>query len=123
MSATMHNLLTIILTGILAGAALPILISGQNCGCVADMCCSKFGYCGIGDAYCGPGCQAGPCSSTTAHPVFSHVRVGAIRVLSKDFAGENHLEAYPSMYENAKLTMACWLERLASGPSPRGPGH
>ncbi|KAI8537324.1 hypothetical protein RHMOL_Rhmol09G0014900 [Rhododendron molle] len=51
--------------------------------------------------------------------ISSHVRVGAVRVLSKDFAGENHLEAYPSMYENAKLTMACWLERLASGPSPK----
>lgn len=25
------------------------------------MCRSKWGYCGTGDAYCGDGCQAGPC--------------------------------------------------------------
>ncbi|GFY81322.1 plastid transcriptionally active 4 [Actinidia rufa] len=45
------------------------------------------------------------------------------RVLPEDFAGENHLATYPSMYEKAKLSMECWLERLASGPSPKGPGH
>ncbi|CAF5068633.1 unnamed protein product, partial [Rotaria sp. Silwood1] len=25
------------------------------------MCRSKWGYCGTGSAYCGDGCQAGPC--------------------------------------------------------------
>lgn len=55
--------------------------------------------------------------------IFGYASVGATRVLSEDFAGENHLEAYPSVYENAKLTMACWLERLATGPSPKGPGN
>lgn len=25
-------------------------------------CCSKWGYCGQGNTYCGDGCQAGPCS-------------------------------------------------------------
>ncbi|CAF0745575.1 unnamed protein product [Adineta steineri] len=34
------------------------LIRGQ---CAAGLCQSEWGYCGTGDAYCGPGCQAGPC--------------------------------------------------------------
>lgn len=36
-------------------------VSGQNCGCAANLCCSQFGYCGTGNAYCGNGCRAGPC--------------------------------------------------------------
>ena len=31
---------------------------------VATMCRSKWGYCGTDAAYCGDGCQAGPCTST-----------------------------------------------------------
>ncbi|CAB4263789.1 unnamed protein product [Prunus armeniaca] len=56
--------------------------------------------------------------------------VEASRVLPEDFAGANHLETFSSsslssssVYEKAKFTMECWLERLASGPSPKGPGH
>ncbi|PSS35726.1 Autophagy-related protein like [Actinidia chinensis var. chinensis] len=55
--------------------------------------------------------------------ILCYAHVGAARVLLEDFAGENHLATYPSMYEKAKLSMECWLERLASGPSPKGPGH
>jgi hypothetical protein len=28
-----------------------------------QMCLSQWGYCGIGSAYCGDGCQSGPCTS------------------------------------------------------------
>lgn len=45
------------------------------------------------------------------------------RVLSEDFAGSNHLATYSTVYEKAKTGMSFWLQRLASGPSPRGPGH
>ena len=55
--------------------------------------------------------------------VLSQTGVEAIRVLSQDFGSANHLEAYSSIYERAKHTMAYWLERLPSGPSPSGPGH
>ncbi|POO01999.1 Transmembrane protein [Trema orientale] len=56
--------------------------------------------------------------------ILSSAGVEASRVLSEDFAGGSHLQTYSSsVYEKAKFTMACWLERLASGPSPRGPGH
>ncbi|KAF2318937.1 hypothetical protein GH714_011868 [Hevea brasiliensis] len=55
--------------------------------------------------------------------VLCQVSVEATRVLPEDFATANHLETYSSVYYKAKNTMACWLERLSSGPSPRGPGH
>jgi len=38
-----------------------IIDYGAACNCPAGMCCSKWGYCGHGDAYCGDGCRAGPC--------------------------------------------------------------
>lgn len=47
---------------VVAGAIFPGLISGQNCDCAPDLCCSRFGYCGTGDDYCGTGCQKGPCN-------------------------------------------------------------
>ncbi|KAL6971748.1 hypothetical protein U1Q18_031430, partial [Sarracenia purpurea var. burkii] len=53
--------------------------------------------------------------------ILCQVGVQATRVLPKDFADENYLETYPLMYEKAKLTMTSWLERLSSGPSPKGP--
>ncbi|KAK6930390.1 hypothetical protein RJ641_004484 [Dillenia turbinata] len=51
--------------------------------------------------------------------LLSQSSVEATRVLSEDFAHHNHLV----VYEKAKYTVTSWLERLASGPSPRGPGH
>jgi hypothetical protein len=53
--------------------------------------------------------------------ILNDAGVEAIRVLAKDFATSNHLDAY-SFYEKAKHNMAYWLERLPSGPSP-GAGH
>nr|KYP66005.1 hypothetical protein KK1_012283 [Cajanus cajan] len=57
----------------------------------------------------------------------SQSRVEA-RVLSHSeefaFARANDLQTYTSSaYEEAKKTMAFWMQRLASGPSPKGPGH
>ncbi|GAA0165885.1 hypothetical protein LIER_43735 [Lithospermum erythrorhizon] len=48
---------------------------GQNCGCSATECCSRFGYCGTGNDYCGTGCQDGPC---TAPPASNEVSVADI---------------------------------------------
>jgi len=50
------------------------------------------------------------------------------RVLSHSqefaFARANNLQTYTSSaYEQAKKTMAFWMQRLASGPSPKGLGH
>lgn len=59
--------------------------------------------------------------------ILGHAPVQATRLLREDFAAANHLETYSSpsslVYEKAKYTMECWLQRLASGPSPKGPGH
>uniref|UniRef100_A0ACD5YDC0 Uncharacterized protein n=1 Tax=Avena sativa TaxID=4498 RepID=A0ACD5YDC0_AVESA len=38
--------------------------AAQNCGCQSGLCCSKYGYCGTGDDYCGDGCQSGPCTGS-----------------------------------------------------------
>ncbi|KAM7489620.1 hypothetical protein LguiB_027104 [Lonicera macranthoides] len=46
--------------------------------------------------------------------------VDASRMLLENSAGDNHLVV---KYEKTKNTMTCWLGMLASGPSPRGPGH
>ncbi|XP_077228073.1 endochitinase PR4-like [Tasmannia lanceolata] len=59
---SMKSLLVIVLAGILAGI-LPESVLGQNCGCAPDLCCSRFGYCGTTDEYCGGGCQQGPCNT------------------------------------------------------------
>ncbi|KAL5574709.1 hypothetical protein UlMin_016408 [Ulmus minor] len=59
-SKASKNLLAtlVVLATILANAA------AQNCGCSPNLCCSKFGYCGSTDEYCGEGCQSGPCKSS-----------------------------------------------------------
>jgi len=45
----------------------------SNCYCSGNECCSKWGYCGRTDAYCGKGCQSGPCKNppNTRHPGFN----------------------------------------------------
>lgn len=46
---------------IMAGTAF-----SQNCGkngCKGNMCCSRWGYCGTTNDYCGTGCQSGPCKA------------------------------------------------------------
>ncbi|XP_022874844.1 endochitinase EP3-like [Olea europaea var. sylvestris] len=57
------HLLAIILVIIVVGTS-PEWVSGQNCGCAANLCCSQYGYCGTGNSYCGTGCKAGPCYSS-----------------------------------------------------------
>ena len=32
--------------------------------CSENLCCSEYGYCGSSLAYCGGGCQSGPCADT-----------------------------------------------------------
>ncbi len=36
----------------------------SSCFCSKNECCSKWGYCGTTDAYCGKGCQSGPCKNS-----------------------------------------------------------
>ncbi|EOY04723.1 Carrot EP3-3 chitinase, putative isoform 2 [Theobroma cacao] len=55
--------LTVVLVGILAAVAMPQNVLAQNCGCAPNLCCSQFGFCGLGNDYCGTGCKGGPCFS------------------------------------------------------------
>ncbi|KAI6699129.1 hypothetical protein NL676_019248 [Syzygium grande] len=68
------RLTAVAVTGIIV-SALPDVASAQHCGCASDQCCSRWGYCGTGDAYCGIGCQAGPCSKL---PLPNHVSVAKV---------------------------------------------
>lgn len=55
--------------------------------------------------------------------IIGQVHVEGARILSEEFKSATHLTTSSYVYEKAKFTMTYWLERLASGPSPRGPGH
>ncbi|KAL5990895.1 Endochitinase ep3 [Asimina triloba] len=68
------GLVAIVFLGALAGL-LPEPAAGQNCGCAPDLCCSRWGYCGTGEDYCGSGCQEGPC---TPPPPTNNVSVADI---------------------------------------------
>eukprot|EP00252_Welwitschia_mirabilis_P023390 TRINITY_DN6598_c0_g1_i1.p1 TRINITY_DN6598_c0_g1~~TRINITY_DN6598_c0_g1_i1.p1 ORF type:complete len:294 (+),score=-18.01 TRINITY_DN6598_c0_g1_i1:66-884(+) len=48
-----------------AAASFLVLTQAQNCGCAKGLCCSKYGYCGTTAAYCGQGCQSGPCTGSS----------------------------------------------------------
>ncbi|KAK1683980.1 hypothetical protein QYE76_044828 [Lolium multiflorum] len=50
------------LAALLLSAAGPA--AAQNCGCRSNECCSQYGYCGTTSAYCGKGCQSGPCTGS-----------------------------------------------------------
>ncbi|XP_030532682.1 endochitinase EP3-like [Rhodamnia argentea] len=74
-----RNALTGILIACFAVLALVVPhVTAQNCGCAAGLCCSRYGYCGTGRDYCGPGCQAGPCDPAAAPPATNTVVVGNI---------------------------------------------
>lgn len=44
------------------------MVVAQNCNCAPNLCCSRFGFCGTGEPYCGEGCKGGPCTSTPSNP-------------------------------------------------------
>ena len=55
--------------------------------------------------------------------IIGQVHVEGARMLSEEFKSATDLTTSSYVYEKAKFTMTYWLERLASGPSPKGPGH
>ncbi|UJR08619.1 hypothetical protein I4U23_012878 [Adineta vaga] len=40
-------------------------LTREICFCPPNECCSKWGYCGKTDEYCGINCQSGPCKNAT----------------------------------------------------------
>ncbi|XP_057862196.2 endochitinase 4-like [Cryptomeria japonica] len=60
--------------------------SSQNCGCAQGLCCSKWGYCGTTQAYCGSGCQQGPCTSNPTPSPSVPAASGSIEsIITRDF--------------------------------------
>ncbi|XP_057481723.1 endochitinase EP3-like [Actinidia eriantha] len=110
MAPTRNSLLIIILAGILAGA-LPDLIAGQNCGCPADQCCSQYGYCGTDEAYCGTGCQEGPCF---ASPTPTDVSVSSI--VTQEFFDGIINQADSSCAGKGFYSRSVFLEAIDSYP-------
>ncbi|THF97851.1 hypothetical protein TEA_016954 [Camellia sinensis var. sinensis] len=104
-----NSLQTIILAGILAGAILPEIAVGQNCGCAAGLRCSHYGYCGTGNAYCGAGCQSGPCTGSNGASVSNIVTQsffnGIINQASAGCAGKSF------------FTRSAFLNAIGSYPS------
>ncbi|GMY32635.1 Chitinase 5 [Fagus crenata] len=98
----MDGLITLILVGILA-----VSVKGQNCGCAANLCCSFYGYCGTSNAFCGPGCQAGPC-------IINNISVPSI-VTEKFFNGILNQAQQPNCPgKNNFYTRAAFLNALQS---------
>lgn len=57
---------------VVALGALLATVDAEQCGrqagnaqCPSGLCCSQWGWCGSTSAYCGTGCQSGPCSGGT----------------------------------------------------------
>ncbi|KAJ1424500.1 Lysozyme-like domain superfamily [Sesbania bispinosa] len=66
-----NKLLSILVAGLAMAFVMMMVsknVSAQNCGCAAGLCCSQYGYCGEGDAYCGTGCREGPCYVSQSPP-------------------------------------------------------
>lgn len=40
----------------------------STCFCAANECCSKWGYCGVGEDYCGKNCRSGACYNSKPIP-------------------------------------------------------
>ncbi|XP_074284511.1 acidic endochitinase SP2-like [Silene latifolia] len=55
--------ITLVAIVVLSISLLPFSSFAQNCGCAPGQCCSQFGFCGSTEAFCGPGCQSGPCGT------------------------------------------------------------
>ncbi|KAL2230343.1 UNVERIFIED_CONTAM: Endochitinase EP3 [Sesamum indicum] len=86
-------------------------VSGQNCGCASNLCCSRYGYCGTGNDYCGDGCQAGPCY---APPGNNGVKVADI-VTDSFFNGIAN-QAPSGCPGRGFYTRSAFLQALASYP-------
>ena len=74
---TRGDLQILFFTALVSIAALVLLAheasaQGGECStndpCPASNCCSQYGYCGNGTAYCGVGCTGGPCTTPGAPP-------------------------------------------------------
>ncbi|GLJ06616.1 hypothetical protein SUGI_0043150 [Cryptomeria japonica] len=81
--ATYARILVLMMATLIFLVETQLFGSAQNCGCAEGVCCSKWGYCGTTQAYCGDGCQQGPC---TSNPTPSPSPSGSIEsIITQDF--------------------------------------
>ncbi|KAL8482838.1 hypothetical protein ACS0TY_025759 [Phlomoides rotata] len=109
LQARTSSLLAIV---IIAGA-LQTWVSGQNCGCAANECCSKFGYCGTSGTYCSIGCRSGPCYASDQ----SRDRNGVSVTVSDAFFSRIANQAGPGCPGRGFYTRAAFLEAARSYPN------
>jgi len=70
-------------------------------GCADGFCCSKWGYCGVTEDYCGAGCQLGNCNGTATGPTTSN---------------SNATAPEPAAYSSAAPIAPAGAPTQASGP-------
>ncbi|EEF27865.1 endochitinase, putative [Ricinus communis] len=111
-STRRNKLALIVLAGIfLAGIMPESVVVAQNCGCPSDQCCSRWGFCGTTEEYCGTGCQEGPC---IAAPPTNDVSVADI--VTDEFFNGIIGQADDSCVGKSFYSRAVFLEALESYP-------
>ncbi|XP_060185954.1 endochitinase PR4-like [Lycium barbarum] len=92
---------------------IPRWIMAQKCGCAKGLCCSKWGYCGNGNDYCGKGCQEGSCYTTTST---NNSNNGISDIVTESFFNGIANQAASSCDGKGFYTRAAFLEALKSYP-------
>jgi len=49
--------------------------------CPNNYCCSRYGFCGLSSAWCGAGCQSGPCEDEDENFNYNYCKSANLRVL------------------------------------------
>ncbi|XVF65744.1 hypothetical protein PTKIN_Ptkin09bG0274500 [Pterospermum kingtungense] len=98
-----------VLVGFLAAAVMLQTALAQNCGCQPNECCSQYGYCGVGDQYCGAGCKEGPCYSSSSS-------VSVADIVSPQFFDGIINQAGADCAGKGVYTRQAFLEALGSFP-------
>ncbi|AES67799.2 putative chitinase [Medicago truncatula] len=93
---------------------VPKNVSAQNCGCAEGVCCSQYGYCGNGDAYCGTGCKQGPCYAGQTPPSLPNNDANVADILTQDFFNRIIDQADSSCAGKNFYTRAAFLDALNS---------
>ncbi|BBN03556.1 basic endochitinase B [Marchantia polymorpha subsp. ruderalis] len=93
--------------GVLVLTIVAAHCAAEQCGkqanfalCGDGNCCSEWGWCGLGDSYCGSGCQSGPCSGSTGAGSLGDILTKA--VFENNFPNRNRFYTYESLINAAK---------------------
>jgi len=98
-------------------AAGVVPAAAQSCGCQPGLCCSKYGYCGTTSAYCGQGCQSGPCAGGGGSGGGGGVGAPVASVVTAAFFSGIKSHAGPGCEGTAFYTRAAFLSAVTSYPN------